>query len=68
MVNKKMQRCGLILLALPLVACAEVFQWTDQQGQQHYSDQAGDNAKKMAKRRPSLITLLIRCLMAIRFC
>lgn len=47
MVNKKLQRCGLILLALPLVACAEVFQWTDQQGQPHYSDQAGNNAQKV---------------------
>jgi endonuclease YncB( thermonuclease family) len=54
MVNKKLQRCGLILLVLPLVACAEVFQWTDQQGQQHYSDQAGDNAKKMAIEAPTI--------------
>jgi endonuclease YncB( thermonuclease family) len=36
------------------VACAEVFQWTDQQGQQHYSDQAGDNAKKMAIEAPTI--------------
>ncbi len=52
MVNKKLQRCGLILLVLPLVACAEVFQWTDQQGQPHYSDQAGNNAQKMAIEAP----------------
>ncbi|MFM8341498.1 MAG: thermonuclease family protein [Methylomonas sp.] len=52
MVNKKLQRCGLILLVLPLVACAEVFQWIDQQGRQHYSDQADGNAQKMAIEAP----------------
>ena len=52
MVNKKLQRWGLIFSALPLLACAEVFQWTDQQGRQHYSDQAHDNAQKMALEAP----------------
>lgn len=35
----------LLVLWLPLLACAEIYQWQDPQGQAHYSDQASPNAK-----------------------
>lgn len=48
MVNK-IPKCGcLILLLLPLLARADVFEWIDAQGRRHYSDKTSENAKTLS--------------------
>lgn len=47
MVNKIAKRCCLILLLIPLLADAQVFEWTDALGERHYSDKPHDNAKPL---------------------